>query len=368
LAPEQATWRRGVLVNLLLAGASTIAVLGLLEVGLRLLDVDVASYHPIGGFTTYDPELGWTLAPSRETVFRGAHFAVKVSHNAEGLRDRHYAYERAPGRRRILVLGDSAVWCWGVEQNECFTELLESALDATDVINTGVPAWSTAQETLFYEREGRRYHADLVLLLVVPNDFWENVSGPGPRFTLDGGRLVETHVPVPRRKPPAAEWLQEHSRLFAEANYLVTVLTRTIGSGAVSGKALLARAFHRAAAPASPPEQSFVAAAPATERSYAVTEALLDRLASDVEHDGARLGLVLEAMPKPMTERLQRFCVERGIAYVDLGPPLREAERGGLRTRLQGDPHIGPAGQQVVATTVRGFVERDGLLRDAAAR
>src|SRR6185369_3672469 len=99
-----------------------------------------------------------------------------------------------------------------------------------DVINTGVPAWSTAQETLFYEREGRRYRADLVLLLVVPNDPWENVAGPGPRFRLDGERLVETHVPVPRRKDAATEWLQAHSRLFAQLNYLTAVSMRTIGA------------------------------------------------------------------------------------------------------------------------------------------
>src|SRR5690348_8085198 len=137
-----------------------------MEVALRVLDVDVASYHAIGGFTTYDPELGWVLTPSRQTIFRGAHFAVRVLQNAEGLRARHYPYARDPARRRIVVLGDSAVWCWGVEASECFTALLEDSLQQTDVINTGVPAWSTAQETLFYEREGRRYRADLVLLLV----------------------------------------------------------------------------------------------------------------------------------------------------------------------------------------------------------
>ena len=42
----------------------------------------------------------------------------------------------------------------GVEQDECFTERLENALGDTDVINAGVPGYSTAQELLFYEREG----------------------------------------------------------------------------------------------------------------------------------------------------------------------------------------------------------------------
>src|SRR5262245_21705227 len=89
--------------GLLLASIAIACIL--LEGGLRVLAVDQASYHSITGFAVYDPELGWKLAPSRDAVFKGAHFTVRVSQNAEGLRDRHYDHARTPGRRRILVLG-----------------------------------------------------------------------------------------------------------------------------------------------------------------------------------------------------------------------------------------------------------------------
>jgi hypothetical protein len=145
---------RGLLVNLGLALAAVAVTLGALEIALRVLDVRTASYHAIAGFTVHDPVLGWKLAPSRETLFRGAHFAVQVSQNAEGLRDRHYPYDREPGRRRILVLGDSVVWCWGVEQSDCFTERLEAARPDTDVVNAGVPGYSTAQEISSSSRRG----------------------------------------------------------------------------------------------------------------------------------------------------------------------------------------------------------------------
>jgi hypothetical protein len=148
-APARAIARR-LTVNLGLALLAVSLTLGALEIALRVLDVRTASYHAIAGFAVNDPVLGWRLAPSRETVFQGAHFAVHVSQNAEGLRDRHYPYARDAGRRRILVLGDSVVWCWGVEQADCFTERLEAALPDTDVINAGVPGYSTAQEMLFY--------------------------------------------------------------------------------------------------------------------------------------------------------------------------------------------------------------------------
>ncbi len=152
-------------------------------------------------------------------MFTGAHFRAHVAQNADGLRDRSYPRERTPGRRRILVLGDSVVWCWGVEQADCFTERLEAALPDTDVINAGVPAYSTAQEMLFYERDGRRYRSDLVLLVFVPNDVDENAGARGPRFALQDGALVAPTHPVPRRKTVLQEWLQAHSRLFAQIDY-----------------------------------------------------------------------------------------------------------------------------------------------------
>jgi hypothetical protein len=60
--------RASLLANLALAVVATAVVLGVLEVALRAFGIEAASYHAIGGFTLYDPELGWRLAPSREPV------------------------------------------------------------------------------------------------------------------------------------------------------------------------------------------------------------------------------------------------------------------------------------------------------------
>ncbi len=343
------------LVNLALALAATAGTLAMLEVALRALHVETASYHAIGGFTVYDPELGWRLAPSRETVFKGAHFAVRVAQNAEGLRDRHYAYEREPGRRRMLVLGDSFVWCWGVELAECFTERLEAMLEGADVINAGVPAYSTAQEVLFYEQEGRRYRPDLVLLLFVPNDPFENVGGWGPRFRLEDGRLVATNLPVPRRKGEVGEWLAAHSRVFAELNYMAAVARQSIR---YLGRHRAKPDSERASA-----ERAYVPAEPShAGKPERLTEALLERLARDVERDGARFAVALEATPPRMAGWLHGFLAAQHIPWVDLGPPLRDAELRGEEVRLAGDPHVAAAGQRVVASELLAFVGREQLL------
>lgn len=341
----------------LLALMATVLTLGALEIGLRLFDVDTASYHAIGGFTIYDPVLGWRLAPNREGTFRGAFFSAPVVQNAEGLRDEHYDYDRTPGRERVLALGDSFVWCWGVPHADCFTERLERSLPDTDVINAGVPAYSTAQAVLFYEREGRRYHPDLVVHVVVPNDPIENVIGPGPRFRIVDGQLSEPSVQPPRRKPLWMEWLQGHSRLFAQMTYGIAVGKQALRVWRASGWPWTTRAANAADEPGYVPE-----AALPPERAWQLTELLLDRLQASTRADHAKLALVFEVMPAAMTQRLRAYCTARGLPCLDLGPALTTDAPSGMRVRLGGDPHVGPAGQALVADALRAFLVRERLL------
>ena len=348
--------RAPVWLNVAVAAVATLVGLGVIEVALRVCDVDVASYHAIGGFTVYDPVLGWRLAPGRSAVFRGAHFSASVQQNAEGLRDRHYPYERTPGRPRVLVLGDSFVWCWGVAADECFTERLEAALAPAEVINAGVPAYSTAQAVLFYEREARRYRPDLVIHVVVPNDPIENVIGPGPRIRLVDGRLADPAAIAPRRKAVATEWLQAHSRVFAQLTYFVAVGRDALRIWRASG-------WPWRTATAGAADGGYVpGGALPPEGAWRLTEALFDRLDADIKADGGRLALVFEAMARPMSTRLLAYCAARGVPCLDLGPVLTAAVARGVRVRLWGDPHVGPAGQAVVSEAVRGFVEQERLL------
>src|SRR5262249_57747879 len=86
-------------------------------------------------------------------------------------------------------------------------------------------------------------------------------------------------------------------------------------------------------------------AAPATPpgKGELLAEALLDRLATDVQQDGARFAAALEAMPPPMARWLHGFFAARGIPCLELGPALRMAEVRGERVRLVGDPHVATA-------------------------
>src|SRR5439155_1080671 len=144
-------------------------------------------------------------------------FMTRIRINDKGLRGKDYPYERVAGKRRVLVLGDSLVFGYGVEQDEVFTDVLEGMLPATEVINAGVSGYGTDQELLWFRSEGVRYRPDLVIILMTGNDEWENHESlvywfyPKPHFTLsDRGELRLTNVPV--APPPAGVHDPRHRR------------------------------------------------------------------------------------------------------------------------------------------------------------
>ena len=188
---------------------------------------------------------------------------------------------------------------------------------------------------LFYEREGRKYRPDLVILVVVPNDLTDNLDARGPRFRVDGGRLVVTNLPLGRRKNAAGEWLQAHSRVFAQVSYLVAVAGASVarGRGAdadARGPAAGGKPAAAAPEPAAPPEASPAALGAGHRRGAAARRALMDRLAADVRQDGAKLAVVLEVMDANLKRWQLDFWSARGVPVLDLAPVLVGAERAGV--------------------------------------
>jgi hypothetical protein len=194
----------------------------LLELGLRWLMKD--RYQPPGQDSPriwqYHPRYGWAGKPDIDVLFRKQAFSVRVQHNSLGFRDKDYPSQRN-NKKRMLVLGDSFVWCFGVEQHDCFVDQLEARYPNWEIINAGLAGSGTDQQYLILQDLITYYQPDRIMLLVIQNDFQDNLAKENhfyykPFYTLEAGKLMAHQIPVPlsRIDQILERWVYGRSYLF----------------------------------------------------------------------------------------------------------------------------------------------------------
>jgi lysophospholipase L1-like esterase len=201
---------------LLLLGSltfSVVAIEGVLQIKF-LFAKDWANHHAL--CCEHDPLLGWRHVAGRTTEFFRPEYETTESFNSRGVRGPEYSLRKPSDEYRIVILGDSFTEGYSVEFEELFSEILKRRLNEQagrrfEVINLGVGGYSTDQELLLYQTEGRKYHPDLTVLMFHDNDIWFNGQarygpwgrGYKPLFHLEWETLRLTNVPVPPPDPPA---------------------------------------------------------------------------------------------------------------------------------------------------------------------
>lgn len=168
-----------------------------LELGIRLLDpLGISYYERIGDYMR-DKLLDDQLVFRHKTSWETRYGDVRVSYNEQGFRDRPIL-PKALGEYRILALGDSVTFGWGVDQDKIFSARLEQLLQdrlhrPVRVINSGVGGYNTVQEVTYFKREGIALEPDLVMLTYVQNDIAElNLEwDPSISGSLHGKSITE---------------------------------------------------------------------------------------------------------------------------------------------------------------------------------
>ncbi|HXI02872.1 MAG TPA: GDSL-type esterase/lipase family protein [Candidatus Saccharimonadales bacterium] len=88
-----------------------------------------------------------------------------------------------PGIYRILCMGDSSTFGWGVEPEDAYPERLRAELERRhpgariEVVNMGVCGYSSFQGRILLKREGLAYQPDLITISYGSND-WSRVPEP----------------------------------------------------------------------------------------------------------------------------------------------------------------------------------------------
>ncbi|MCB9897577.1 MAG: SGNH/GDSL hydrolase family protein [Planctomycetes bacterium] len=153
-----------------------------------------------------DPDVGRVLLPLVDGQTILGH---PLHTNAQGMRDAQLVSPKPRGTVRIVFLGDSFVFGWGVDEDERVGAVLQRELSARsdgrhafDVRHVAVPSWNTLNEVAYMRRRLSLYEPDLVVLVLCSNDLDDGagVRGFGELATFDparprraDGRLSLTH-------------------------------------------------------------------------------------------------------------------------------------------------------------------------------
>ena len=161
--------------------------------------------------------------------------------------------EKSANEVRILFIGDSITFGWGVRHDETFAKVTERELAKrfpdvkTTCINAGVPAYSLFQGWRFLETEGFDYQPDLVVAGFGPNDqmswgklgdfdqykHWQAQLPAGP---LRRSMLAQLITRTLWRPPPESDTPERARLLISEFNDLwarVRDACRAHGAGLV---------------------------------------------------------------------------------------------------------------------------------------
>jgi len=374
-------------------------------------------------FCEYDPVLGWRKVPGKEGWIDGRGYRVHEKINSKGLRGPEFPYDKPEGEFRILVLGDSFVEGYFVSLEDLFIQRLEDALNRRGdgyryrVINGGTGAYSTDQELLFFQNEGRKYEPDLVLLVACYNDMWYNTrdryssardSWLKPLFKLDGDRLVLTNVPTPRtkatpvrseRRLTSRQWLNRNSIIYHFVRKRLKRISWLNNAAIRMGLAqeeVRPKTVHRKAKGVEitsiPPHLQIYQdpSPPEIEKAWTITEALLRELMRQVEATGARLMILYapikgrvqfeewaEAIKREYgltdldkaSRDLEFLCNSLSLPYIDPTGRLRdEMKRTGERQYYERDGHWNVRGNETVAKVLIEYIEADILSDRSSSR
>jgi lysophospholipase L1-like esterase len=135
----------------------------ILEIALRIAG--------FGNLEIYEPHplLFWRLKPNQDCYTKVDRKPVHV--NSHGTRGREFPTTKPADTIRILSLGDSKTFGWGLTEAESYSGLIEKMVQQhvgtakkVEVINAGVNAWSYAQMHTYLREFGLKFQPDIVIL------------------------------------------------------------------------------------------------------------------------------------------------------------------------------------------------------------
>ncbi len=317
------------------------------------------------------------LVPNSHSRLEQRDFSYVQRVNNVGLRGKDIAEEKSPGTYRILMLGDSFTMGKGVNDDETFSVLLETALNRrlavcgggpVEILNAGVDGYAPVLSFIQLTRELYPLKPDMVVLNLDMNDLVGEAAFRSQAVYGEDGVIVG--VPLgPERTSPVEKirsWSERH--LFL-TRLLLSHLNELFGYRdlRVVTQANFEVLAHTLADDATPREEQW--------RDLFTSVMNIKRFA-----DGRGMAFLLSTYPHAhqVNERegipgrygfipegavvsdnslhvIERFAADNDLQFVSLFPAFRSYS-GEKPLYFRWDTHWTPAGHEVMAKGLEEFV------------
>jgi lysophospholipase L1-like esterase len=307
------------------------------------------------------PDQPWLfdLMPGARTTL-GISGDVVYEINADGYRGPLVAPEKPPGVFRVVVMGDSISFGFGVADGEGWVrqlEVLAAARQPVEVVNLGVGGYNPYNEVALFAHRGARYQPDLVLVQFCVNDLNDPTRHFDAQSRLQLGSIPVEAFPDPAEHRPAPAWLVRLLRPCRRLELCARVESAWVGWRAQSSSP---EAVHA----------TFGARDLSREAPRRWLAARYSELSARAEALGARFAVVAFPFPAQLegraTGRLQRQLEalgrKEGWVVIDLLPAFRAAVATGVTPLFMDLWHPTAAGHRVAAEAVAEDLARRGWL------
>lgn len=308
---------------------------------------DKIRYHPVrqyelvpGSTFTFEREVAIRHGLSQDYLDAWERITYRI--NSLGCRGAEVSALKSADTFRILLLGDSVAFGWGIEEQDTIACRLQQRLNQSaggrryEVWNCGVPGFATWQELSYLAEKGPAFRPDLVVLPFLFNDVDGN--NEAAQMQLFGMGTIERSITLLTHKSALLCFLRD--------------------------QALQLRL--KKLKPCQGPN------------CWDATERVLDGLAAENKKLGSRLVLVAMPMRRQLEpdaepgyydralgddpqanyqDIIARLCRERNIAYLDLLPAFQQAMAADPRTLFLDADHPNAQGCRVAAEAIYRFLQ-----------
>ena len=327
---------RRYLGNALALVLAIVFIFGALELYVRVAeddgmqyDLEMWKYAKRVKIVSDDPLIGHEHRPNADTVLMG----VRVTTNDAGLRNDNVSIDKRAGSTRVIMLGDSVLFGWGVKQDETVSARLQSGWRASgrdvEVINTGDGNYNAIMEVEFFLKRLAQYKPDVVVLNYFIND-------PEPIPSHDTNWIERT----------SEAWVFYNSR-FDIARRELEVGERTDWQDYYNGLYDDAR----------------------NPGGWRAVVEWIGKMAVYCKENNIRLLIVnypelhvLRPYPFPQVrKRLSALAAELGVPYLDLLDSVQDQNPADLWV-TRPDPHPNGRAHGLFAEAIRRWIDRNELL------